>query len=249
MDGCKNSPARGDLSTGNNLLMSPPKMVLQSDRKDASDTRDGSNPARWSKTVAGQGARSNPCRTTSQLMGVSGRSSTSEFEARQPREMNDPSIPTFTWQTIKSGPEGPGRRSRHGLAYDRGARATVLFGGLIWVGDGAVQSDTWELKDGHWSEVKLFNHPPARHRGAMVFDAYRGFSVLFGGQADNGVMFGGTWIYAGRRWRECHMRRWAILHPQFQSPHAVRGTALTELLTWGIPLNPDFLIIMRISAT
>ncbi len=128
--------------------------------------------------------------------------------------MDDPSIPTFTWQTIKTGLDGPGPRSRHGLVYDRGAEATVLFGGLIWVGEGPVQSDTWELKDGHWSEVKLVNHPPGRHRGAMVFDAHRGVAVLFGGQADNGEMFGGTWIYARRRWRKRPTWWWRSPEPR-----------------------------------
>jgi hypothetical protein len=133
--------------------------------------------------------------------------------------MDDPTIPTFTWQTIKTGLDGPGPRSRHGLVYDRGAGATVLFGGLIWVGDGPVQSDTWELKDGHWSEVKLVNHPPGRHRGAMVFDAYRGVTILFGGQADNGGMFGGTWNYTRRRWRK--RQTWWRRSPEPRAGHSM----------------------------
>ena len=110
-------------------------------------------------------------------------------------------MPTFTWQALPTGPDGPGPRSRHGLVYDRGAGATVLFGGIVWVAGGQLRDDTWELRDGHWSAVEVRERPQARHRGAMVFDEHRGCSVLFGGQADNGAMLGATWTYAGRRWR------------------------------------------------
>jgi hypothetical protein len=110
-------------------------------------------------------------------------------------------MPTFTWQTIKTGVKSPGPRSRHGLVYDRGAGAIVLFAGIVWVGEGQLQSDTWELKDGEWSPVEVSERPPARHRGAMAFDERRATSILFGGQADNGAMLGDTWFYARRRWR------------------------------------------------
>ena len=109
---------------------------------------------------------------------------------------------------IETDNEGPGPRSRHGLVYDRDAGATVLFGGIVWVMGGRLRSDTWELKDGEWSPVVAFRHPPARHRGAMVFDERRGFSVLFGGQAGSGAMLGDTWTYAGRRWQRQRARWW-----------------------------------------
>ena len=97
---------------------------------------------------------------------------------------------TFAWQTIKTGITGPGPRSRHGLVYDRNARAIVLFGGVYWDPRWNLQSDTWELSDGQWSLVEDTTEPPARYRGAMVYDESRGFSVLFGGQNGAGYLLG-----------------------------------------------------------
>jgi hypothetical protein len=117
-------------------------------------------------------------------------------------------IGTFVWKVIASGREGPGPRSRHGLAYDREAEATVLFGGIRWHRGGLLE-DTWQLQDGYWSQVKLRNHPPPRHRCAMVYDSRRGECLLFGGETGGGISFGplgDTWAYAGRRWRQCRTR-------------------------------------------
>ena len=40
--------------------------------------------------------------------------------------------PTLGWEVIAAGNDGPGLRSRHGLVYDRSAKAAVLFAGIIW---------------------------------------------------------------------------------------------------------------------
>jgi hypothetical protein len=125
----------------------------------------------------------------------------------------------FTWETIRSGVQGPGPRSRHGQVYDPGAEATVLFGGIIWVGDGQLQADTWELKDGFWKRISAFTSPPPRHRGAMVFDESNGFSALFGGQANDGTMLGGTWTYARGRWRR--KTQWWRQSPEPRCGHAM----------------------------
>jgi hypothetical protein len=109
--------------------------------------------------------------------------------------------PTFEWEVVAPRRGGPGPRSRHGLVYDRGAKAAVLFGGVIW-GDGwTLRSDTWELRDGKWARVKTPVAPPARHRGAMVYVDRLQQSVLFGGQAESGAFLGDTWTYADRHWR------------------------------------------------
>ncbi len=108
------------------------------------------------------------------------------------------------WDGVPSGDEGPGPRSRHCFSCDRGAKACVLFSGMLWEQD-KPYSDTWELRGGHWSRVEVPLSPPPRQRGAMVYDAQRGQSVLFGGQGKQGnswLMFGDTWVYAEGRWRQ-----------------------------------------------
>jgi hypothetical protein len=127
-------------------------------------------------------------------------------------------LPAFTWKPIAAGIEGPGPRSRHGLTFDRGAKAAVLFGGIVWAKGGRLKSDTWELKDDHWSPVRTTKRPTARHRGAMVFDERRGFSVLFGGQASTGAMLGDTWVYADRHWQS---RRFWWRRPESRCGHAL----------------------------
>ncbi len=126
---------------------------------------------------------------------------------------------SFTWQAIKMGDDGPGPRSRHVLVHDLGARATILFGGIVWGGFRQLQSDTWELKDGYWSPVEVSKSPRARHRGAMVFDEERGVSVLFGGQDGLGSMLGDTWTYADRQWQRQKVSWWR--RPQPRCGHAL----------------------------
>ena len=122
--------------------------------------------------------------------------------------MARPKAPRFTWQILASGDDGPGPRSRHCLVYDANEEATVLVGGIIWGKFLDLQSDTWELRANHWTPIKTRPKPPARHRGAMVYDSRRGCSILFGGQGQLGVVFGDTWIYGGGRWKQCRFWWW-----------------------------------------
>ncbi len=113
--------------------------------------------------------------------------------------------PTLGWEVIAEGRAGPGPRSRHGLTYDRHAKAAVLFGGIVW-NPFRLQSDTWELRGEEWTRIRtLWRKPPARHRGAMVYlDSCRA-SLLFGGQAKSGALLSDTWTYAGKRWRRLRL--------------------------------------------
>ncbi len=123
--------------------------------------------------------------------------------------MSDGAGIQFGWEVVASGDDGPGLRSRHCLAYDPGARATVLFGGIVWHEGGALRADTWELRGGEWSRVECREPPPARHRGAMIYDARRGACVLFGGQESLGGLLRDTWTYADRRWQQWRPGWWA----------------------------------------
>jgi hypothetical protein len=118
----------------------------------------------------------------------------------------DPKTP-LAWQTIASGENGPGPRSRHGLVYDQAAQAAVLFGGVVYettfLGETEwkLKSDCWELRQNGWSQIGT-QGPPPRHRGAMVYDRSRGNTVLFGGQGLRNVFLGDTWLYSEQRWRQ-----------------------------------------------
>jgi HEAT repeat protein len=127
--------------------------------------------------------------------------------------------PSFTWQSVTSGYEGPGPRSRHCLVHERGRRVTVLFGGIVWGGPDRLESDCWELKGGSWSRSDALPRPPARHRGAMAYDDGRGFSVLFGGQGNSGEFLGDTWIHADGNWRQ--RRTWSWRRPAPRAGHAM----------------------------
>jgi hypothetical protein len=100
-------------------------------------------------------------------------------------------------------------RSRHGLVHDRGAKAAVLFGGIIWGPPETLKADTWELHDREWRRIDTPEAPPARHRGAMVYLDSQGQSLLFGGQGDTNDLLADTWTYAGRRWRRVRTGRMA----------------------------------------
>lgn len=142
-------------------------------------------------------------------------------------ELYDEPEPLFGWEVIASGKEGPGKRSRHCLVYDRSANTAVLFGGIIWHLGGIYQSDTWELHDGQWSKINTWwRAPPPRHRGAMVYLDHLEQSLLFGGQSYPintlrmglralweriagtwGGFLGDTWLYSDRRWRRIRTGR------------------------------------------
>lgn len=134
--------------------------------------------------------------------------------------MSNPPAVQLGWEVVATGRDGPGPRSRHGLVHDPVRRATVLFGGVIWRGNGTLRSDTWELRDGDWTRVDCPTRPPARHRGAMVFDARRGNAVLFGGQGSWGNFHRDTWIYAAGRWDRWRPGWWAA-RPSARAGHSM----------------------------
>lgn len=109
---------------------------------------------------------------------------------------------SFDWEVIPCDQGGPGARSRHCLIHDSGRKTNILFGGIVWEGGPSLQSDTWELRDGEWSQVKCRKSPSARHRGAMTYDGVRGNGLLFGGQGSSGALLRDTWLYADGRWQQ-----------------------------------------------
>jgi hypothetical protein len=129
------------------------------------------------------------------------------------------SQPVFEWHVIASGRRGPGPRSRHGLVHDPGRRVTILFGGIIWKGDGLLLDDTWELRSEFWTPVEAHPRPQARHRSGMVFDSHRGCAILFGGQGRTYGFLSDTWTYEDGRW--ARRRRWWSSGPPPRCGHAM----------------------------
>lgn len=113
---------------------------------------------------------------------------------------------TLKWETIASGKDGPGARSRHGLVYDRSTKTVVLFGGVVWTPEWTLQADTWELRGRKWSRIRTSEAPSARHRGAMVYLDNQEQTLLFGGQGETNNLLEDTWIYSARRWRQVRPR-------------------------------------------
>lgn len=124
----------------------------------------------------------------------------------------------FSWHLLASGQSGPGRRSRFGMAYDDATGAVVLFGGIVWRGNGQLLSDTWELRGGKWFKVEMTTAPAARHRGGMVYDAVGRCPLLFGGQSDSAIL-NDTWFYRDGRWRQ--WRGWLRRRPGPRFGHAM----------------------------
>jgi hypothetical protein len=94
------------------------------------------------------------------------------------------------WEVIASRSAGPGARIRLVLVHDRDAKATVLFGGVIWNPGWSLQTDTWELRDREGTSIMTSEARPPRHRGAMVYMDNDQRFLLFGGQRDTNELFG-----------------------------------------------------------
>ncbi len=132
------------------------------------------------------------------------------------------SAPTETLAWENRGP-GPGARSGHALAYDAKRGKTVLFGGLSAT---SPLNETWEWNGTAWTAVCLdaacaASRPPARFAHAMVYDAARGVTVLFGGQGQNSALRD-TWQWDGKSWKAlCRSLSCAATMPSERFDHAM----------------------------
>jgi hypothetical protein len=107
---------------------------------------------------------------------------------------------------------GPTPRMRSTLTYDPARRVTVLFGG----NDYDPRSDTWELKDGQWTQKQTVRTPRERSGHAAAFDSRRNKIVIFG--KSDGV--GDTWDFDGTEWT-----------PRFVLPPRLHGFAAANFLS------------------
>lgn len=80
------------------------------------------------------------------------------------------------------------------MATDEVRRETVLYWARVMY---PFPCETWTWDGDRWT-LRGTEGPPARDQAAMVFDAARGETLLFGGLG--GVRYGDTWTWDGARW-------------------------------------------------
>jgi cysteine-rich repeat protein len=99
----------------------------------------------------------------------------------------------------------PPARAEHAMAFDSARAKAVLFGGTDAnpnAPDGVTWfADTWEWDGTSWVEQHPLTRPPARRGHAMVYDAARGRTLLFGGN-QAGSLLADQWTWDGTRWTD-----------------------------------------------
>jgi hypothetical protein len=100
----------------------------------------------------------------------------------------------------------------HALSYDSGRGVTTLFGGCLASDNGGKcttsSSQTWEWDGQNWSQRSPETSPSARWAHGMVYDSFRGVTVLFGGCVGTGYctvpnnLVNETWEWNGTTWAE-----------------------------------------------
>lgn len=88
-----------------------------------------------------------------------------------------------------------------GFAYDSKRGRFVTFGGS---GQSGLNGETWEYDGTSWTKRNTTS-PPARQAHAMVYDAGRGVTVIFGGMGTGPAgqpspSLGDTWEFDGNTW-------------------------------------------------
>ncbi|MCX5743066.1 MAG: hypothetical protein NT062_11300, partial [Proteobacteria bacterium] len=94
-------------------------------------------------------------------------------------------------------PVAPGTRSHMAAAFDQDRQTLVMFGGFDGSG---VRGDTWELTDGHWTNVASTG-PQPRSDAGMAYDAAHHQIVMFGGRVVT-VATPTTWLWDGVSWTQ-----------------------------------------------
>jgi len=124
----------------------------------------------------------------------------------------------------------PSARSEAAMVYDAARGVSVLFGGTNSPGQGAL-ADTWEYDGVSWTQITTSTVPPARRAHAMVYDAGRGVTVLFGGQGTAaGDLMNDTWEYDGVNW----VASYPLSKPPSRQSHAlVYNVSIGQIMLFG----------------
>ena len=110
---------------------------------------------------------------------------------------------TPTWQNITGETVVPPGRDAAASAYDPTDGFTLFFGGWDTYPSTKYFGDTWEYKNGAWTNLTstLSTSPAPRAFASMAYDQADGYFVLFGGQGAS-ADFGDTWKFASGQWTE-----------------------------------------------
>lgn len=95
----------------------------------------------------------------------------------------------------------PSARCCAAMAYDSVNMSTLLFGGTQTLDNinYSIMNDTWQLKNGQWTQLSPGTSPPPRSGAAMVYDPAHNNIVLFGGTTGSSDL-NDTWIWNGSTW-------------------------------------------------
>ncbi len=101
---------------------------------------------------------------------------------------------------LKETTNSPSKRYASSIVYDKTRKKVVLFGGYGQSPNNPLLiillNDTWEYDGNNWTQIQTQNYPSARCNHCMVYDTFKGKTLLFGGKtADNQV-----WEYDGSNW-------------------------------------------------
>jgi hypothetical protein len=117
---------------------------------------------------------------------------------------------TLTWRfpwLFPPGTVAPGGRIGHAMVHETPRDRVLFFGGRQRISGtlGPVFGDTWVftrtpgVANATWT-LLTSGGPPARYDHAMVYDALRDRTVLFGGRNSAGTALGDTWVWNGSSW-------------------------------------------------
>ncbi|HEX5230393.1 MAG TPA: kelch repeat-containing protein [Bryobacteraceae bacterium] len=115
---------------------------------------------------------------------------------------------TFEWDGSNWSKETPATNPSalisEAMAYDAAHASTVVFGGAVGCPTANPTNETWLWDGTNWSKRSPTTMPAVRSSHAMVYDAGRSLTTMFGGSNTvNGFMrLNDTWTWDGTTWTQ-----------------------------------------------
>lgn len=104
-----------------------------------------------------------------------------------------PPSPSNGWTAVST--SGPTRYG-HAMTYDSIRKRVIAFGGYpTTASNGDNGTYTWD--GASWSTPSMGTKPPARAYTTLVFDAFNGKTVVFGGIFGSSTVYNDTWTWDG----------------------------------------------------